>query len=415
MTGATPAVTTTNPLGCCFVSYRRARLPEIAALVRALHEMGIPTWQDLHDLDEQPLEATLRTVLADPNIASGVLWVTPEVAHSSIITDIEVPGLTGRAATDSAFALVPVAAGGLDYGNAAEAARSSMTLVDLATWNIGKVHGDPATADDITGVAQRVLRRRVRAIHAHLPAHDPFVVDVYTRTPAAHRPDAALTVDFTHLFDGRTAKAGAWNTVTTALRTSLQRVASDAPGRSIHLRGLVGLPTAVALGTVVPSPSGIDAAWLQYTPGSPDSLYTLTAAPDPSPFSVQLIDGNPGAADLAVLVSVSENTVPAFQATTGLGPFRGIVHATAPGEYPHRLDSAGQAVHVAHEVVRTIRSARSRYGAVGAVHLFVAGPAGLAFLIGQLLNTLGVVATYEHVSASGVGAYARAAVLDPSQ
>jgi hypothetical protein len=411
---AAPAVTTTNPLGSCFVSYRRTRVREIAALVRALHELGIPTWQDLHDLDEQPLEAMLRTVLTDPNLASGVLWVTPEVAHSTIITDIEVPLLTGRATTDSVFALVPVAAGGLHYGNAAEAARSSTALVDLATWNISKLDSDPATADDITSVAERVLRRRVRAIHAYLPAHHPFVVDVYTRTPAAHRPDAALTIDFTHLFDGRTAKTGMWDSVTASLRTSLQRVASDAPGRPVHLRGLIGLPTAVALGTVVPSPSGIDAAWLQYTPGREECICTLTAAPDPTPFELKLTDGTPGAADLAVLVSVSENTVPAFQATTGLGPFRGIVHAAAPGAYPHQFDSAGQVVHLAREVVRVIRSARSRYGTIGAVHLFIAGPAGLAFLIGQLLNTLGVVTTYEHVGTSGTGTYARAAVLVPS-
>lgn len=414
MTGATPAVTATNPLGYCFVSYRRTRVRETAALVRALHELGIPTWQDLRDLDEQPLEATLRTVLADPNLASGVLWLTPEVAYSTVITDVEIPGLTGRATTDSVFALVPVAAGGLDYGNAAEAARSNTALVDLATWNIGKVDGDPATADDISGVAKRVLRRRVRAIHAHLPADDPFVIDVYTRLPSAHRPGAALTVDFTHLFDGRTAKTGTWDTVTTSLRTSLQRVASDAPGRPVHLRGLVGLPTAVALGTVIPSPSGVDAAWVQHTPGRPDSIYTLAAAPDPTPFTVQLIDGTPGAADLAVLVSVSENTVPAFQATTGLGPFRGIVQVAAPAAYPHQFDSAGQAVHLAQEVVRAIRSARTRYGTIGAIHLFIAGPAGLAFLIGQLLNTLGAITTYEHEGVSATGAYAQAAVLDPS-
>lgn len=412
---ASTARATTNPFGYCFVSYRRTRLAEVGALVRALHELGVPTWQDLHDLDEQPLEATLRSVLADPNIASGVLWITPEVAHSPIITDIEVPGLAGRATADPAFALVPVAAGGLDYDTAADAARSSIALVDLGTWNIAKVGGDPATDDDIAGVAQRVLRRRVRAIHAHLPDGHPFVVDVFTRAPAVHHPDAALTIDFTHLFDGRSAKPGTWDTVTARLRTTLQRVTSDAPGRPVHLRGLVGLPAAVALGATVSSPSKANAAWVQYTPGSPDSLYALTVAPAPSPFSAQLIDGNPSAADLAVLVSVSENTIPAFQATTGLGPFRGIVHATASGDYPHRLVSAGQAVHVAHEVVRSIRLARSRYGTLGAVHLFVAGPAGLAFLIGQLLNTLGVVTTYEHVSASGVGAYARAAVLNPSR
>lgn len=414
MTGSTATVTTTNPFGYCFVSYRRTRLAEVGALVRALHELGVPTWQDLHDLDEQPLEATLRSVLADPNIASGVLWITPEVAHSAIITDIEVPGLAGRATADPTFALVPVAAGGLDYDTAAKAARSSIALVDLGTWNIGKVGGNPATDDDIAGVAQRVLRRRVRAIHAHLPDGYPFVVDVFTRTPAVHNPDAALTTDFTHLFDGRTAKPGTWDTVTASLRTTLQRVASDAPGRPLHLRGLVGLPTAVALGATVSSPSRANAAWLQHTPGRPDSPYTLTTAPVPSSFTVDLVDSNPGATDLAVLVSVSENTVPAFQATHGLGPFRGIVQASAPGGYPHLFDSPGQAVHVAHEVVRTIRAARSRYGTLAGVHLFIAGPAGLAFLIGQLLNTLGLVTTYEHVSASGVGAYARAVVLDPS-
>jgi len=134
----------------------------------------------------------------------------------------------------------------------------------------------------------------------------------------------------------------------------------------------------------------------------------------PSSFTVDLVDGNAMAADLAVLVSVSENTVPAFQASKGLGPFRGIVRATAPDGHPHLFDSPGHAVDLAQAVVRTIRSARSRYGTIGAVHLFIAGPVGLAFLIGQLLNTLGAVTTYEHVSASGTGAYARAAVLAPS-
>jgi hypothetical protein len=35
-------------------------------------------------------------------------------------------------------------------------------------------------------------------------------------------------------------------------------------------------------------------------------------------------------------------------------------------------------------------------------------------LIGQLLNTLGPVQTYEHVSTDGVGVYVSAALLTPS-
>lgn len=403
----------TNPFGWCFVSYRRARLAEIHALVCALHELGIPTWQDLDNLDEQPLETALREVLDDPNTASGVVWVTPEVANSPIITNLELPCLSQRA-DDPAFALIPVAAGGLDYHEAATVARSATTLIDLSTWNIGKVCGDPATAGDVRAVAQRVLRRRVRAIHAHLDPGASVVVDLYTRTPATQHADAALTMNLTHLFDGRHAKPGAWDTVTDAIRTTLARVAIDAPGRPVHLRGLVGLPTAVTLGATIPAPSGVDASWVQRGPGHPDALCTLNAEAEPSGFAVSLVDSSPSAADIAVLVSVSENTVPAFQATTGLGPFRGIVSATAPSALPHRLETPGQTLDLARSVVQEVRSARSRYGAIGAVHLFIAGPAGLAFLIGQLLNTLGVVVTYEHVSGTGTGTYAPEVSLEPS-
>jgi hypothetical protein len=414
MSGSTPEVTTTNPFGVCFVSYRRTRQAEVGALVRALHELGVPTWQDLDDLDEQPLEATLRAVLADPDTASGVLWVTPEVAHSTIITGLEVPGLTGRAAADPVFALVPVAAGGLDYAQAAAAARSTTTLVDLTTWNMSKVTGDPATIDDVVGVAKRVLRRRVQAVRGNLPPGDPFVMDVFTRSPVTRHSDAALTVDFTHLFDGRTARSGTWDTVTTSLRTVFALVARHSPGHPVHVRGLVGLPTAVTLGTVASAPSGVDVSWVQRTPGRDHALYALGTAPVPTSFTVNLVDRDAGAADLAVLVSVSENVVPAFQATSALGPFRGIVTATAPGRHPHTFDTPGQAVGLAHDVVRSVREARSRYGTVGVVHLFIAGPSGLAFLIGQLLNTLGPVITYEHVNATGTGTYAPTVTLRPS-
>ena len=38
-------------------------------------------------------------------------------------------------------------------------------------------------------------------------------------------------------------------------------------------------------------------------------------------------------------------------------------------------------------------------------------PVGLAMLIGQLLNTLGPVQTYEHIQVDAIGVYEPAAVL----
>jgi hypothetical protein len=43
----------------------------------------------------------------------------------------------------------------------------------------------------------------------------------------------------------------------------------------------------------------------------------------------------------------------------------------------------------------------------------MAAPAGLAVLIGQLLNTFGAIQTYEHVVADGSGRYRPAALLRP--
>ena len=62
-----------------------------------------------------------------------------------------------------------------------------------------------------------------------------------------------------------------------------------------------------------------------------------------------------------------------------------------------------------------MRTARREYGNIGTTHLFMAVPAGLAMLIGQLLNTFGgLVQTYEHVTVDGSGQYRPAALLRPN-
>jgi hypothetical protein len=409
------ALTRTDPTGRCFISYRRSRRAEIRQLVAALHDHGVPTWQDLTDLDEEPLEPALRAALADPGIASGVLWITPEVDGSPVITGVEISGLTDRAERGDGFYLVPVAAGGLDYGAAARTALARTTLNDFGAWNLARVHHDPITDNDAIAIARRVLARRVAAVHATLPAGAPLVIDVYTRGPAAHRPEAALTVDLTHRFDGRHAHAGAWHAhVLPALDAIVDETARRTPGRLLRFHGLVGLPTAVALGTALLAPRAVPAAWMQYTPRRPDTAYSLAEPRQPSGFRVAIRDHHPDTEDLAVLVSVSENTVPAVYATSGLPAFRGWVQADPPGVHPHLFSEPGEAVDLAHEIVTAIRAARGRYGRISDLHLFIAGPAGLAFLLGQLLNTLGTVHTYEHVNDHSIGHYRPAVALQPS-
>jgi SMODS-associated and fused to various effectors sensor domain len=411
----TASAEATNPAGRCFVSYRRSRLNEVRRLVAALHDYGMPTWQDLADLDEEPLEPALRAVLADPGTASGILWITPEVADSPVICGIEIPQMIARAERGDAFYLIPVAAGSLDYAVAARAALASATLNDFGTWNIFRVHHDPITEADADTVARRALARRIAAIHATAPDRTPLVIDIYARGSAVHRPDAALTVDLTHRFAGRHADTDTWQAhILPALGTIIDETARRAPGHPLQFRGLIGLPAAVALGTMVLAPRAVSAAWMQHTPGRADTAYSLAEDRRPSGFRVTLRDHRAEASDVAVLINVSENTVPAVQATAGLPEFRGWVHADPPGARPHFFPGPAEAVDLAHEVVMAMRAARSRYGRVRDVHLFIAGPVGLAFLLGQLLNTFGTIRTYEHVSDHSVGHYSPAVALEPS-
>src|SRR5207237_5536256 len=71
-----PPVGRTVPTGRCFICYKRERLPEIVTLVAALHDHGIPTWQDVSNLDYFHTEQRIADVLNDPATASEVLWIS---------------------------------------------------------------------------------------------------------------------------------------------------------------------------------------------------------------------------------------------------------------------------------------------------------------------------------------------------
>lgn len=148
---------------------------------------------------------------------------------------------------------------------------------------------------------------------------------------------------------------------------------------------------------------------------APPDIWSLDAALEPSGFTAQTVNGNVSADDLALLVSVASNVEPAFSASRPQLPaFRGIVKVTKPGNYPHDIETPGQAADVVRVIVRGLREARNTLQPRGTLHLFLAVPAGLAVMVGQSLNTFGPVQTYEHVGTDAVGVYQPATVLAPS-
>lgn len=401
----------TDPTGRSFLSYRRARLEEARLLIEAQHDLGIPTWQDIKDLEEVPTENRIREILDDPGTANALLWLTPDVAESPMIRQVEAPLILDRTRGDKIFFVVPVAAGGLDYKQVQDVLDPRLSVEDLSQWNLRKVTGDPIDSNEAAEAAVRVLRRRIEAIHRTLPFDEPLRLLFYTREKPPPQPGAALAIDWSHRFEGRTAKPGAWEHLLPALREIASVVTDKAPGRRIEVRGLASIPAATALGEAFLAPRGILVSWVQSRPGF-QQPWRLEAFRELSGFETKIESKDLAGKDLAVLVSVADNAEPAFSATRpDLPAFRALISVTKSGGLQHSLSTPGEALDVAYRVIEGIREARGAYREIECTHLFMAVPVGLAMLIGQLLNTLGPVQTYDHVETGGTGRYRPAVCL----
>jgi hypothetical protein len=407
----------TDATGHSFLSYRRSRLGEARLLIEAQHDVGIPTWQDLSDLGEGHTEMQLREVLADPITANALCWLTPDVAESAVITRTELPAIVQRMERKDAFFIVPVAAGGLDYAEVPRVVGSYVGAHDLGQWNVQKAAADPAGADEAATIARRILKHRVQAVTRQLPPAAPLRIVLNTRKKRSCEPGVALQLDWTHRFDGRVARPpDAWHTyLLPALETVARACEENAPGRQLVAEGLCALPAAVALGSAFLATRRVPVAWRQVSPKRAPELWAVSASPEPSGFTAEIRPEQTGADDLALLVSVASNVEPALAASRRhLPPFRGLVIVTKPGAYPHDIATPGEAADVVRVVVEGLRAARHRLQPRGTLHLFLAVPAGLAMMIGQMLNTFGPVQTYEHIGTDAVGSYQLAARLQPS-
>ena len=199
-----------------------------------------------------------------------------------------------------------------------------------------------------------------------------------------------------------------------ALARVVETIRQHAPGRDVEAFGLPTLPAALAFGCAFLSTSGLRASWRQITPGHQDQLWTLAEPRGDSGFKPKIMGKDANARDIAVLVSIADNAEPLFaDYQKNLPPLRALVQVTKPGPYPHLIRSPGEATDIALAVQDGMRTARREYGSIGTMHLFMAAPAGIAVLVGQLLNTLGAVQTYEHLSIDGSGCYKPAAILRP--
>ncbi len=404
----------TDPTGTSFLSYRRSRIAEASLLIAAQHDLGIPTWHDLGNLDDEHTEDQLGRVLSDEGTANAVVWLTPDVHESAIIQRVELPKIQERVRLRDGFFVVAVAAGRLARADVDRVVETTLTAHDWSEWNLRSVEGDPIGLEDAQTIARRVLEKRVQAVHGRLSPGEPITLLVYTRTRPPIGTGASLVLDWSARFQGREAPTDAWiRHLLPAVETVARTIGTFAPGRTVVATGQASLSAAVALGYAFMAPRGIDVAWKQRLPSGEEEVWSLRTPRTDSAFDVESRGKEVNEDSLAVLVSISSNVEPAFAATKHTLPrFRAILH----GRLRHtRLITAGEATDIAQKVRQSIQEARTEFrGLRGGVHLFVSAPVGLAMMIGQLLNAVGPVQLYEHRGDNATGSYVPSAELSQS-
>jgi hypothetical protein len=406
----------TNPRGKSFLSYRRSRLEEAKLLIEAQHEVGVPTWQDLSNLGDAHTEEELRGILASEDTANALVWLTPDFSASDVIQKIELPAIFSRLALKDSFFMVAVAAGGLDYGTAASAVRPEVAIRQPSEWNLRKADGNPISKQEAPRFANFVLRRRLAELQKRGKQSQALNLKLFTRQKPPSTMSDDLILDWTHLFTGRRTAQSNWGDVLLpALSVVSENLVEQNSDKVIHAGGLLSLPAAMALGCSFLAPKRMSVLWEQYTPGRGSAYWSIESHREDCGFAAITEGKDVDATALAVLVSVNSDVTPAFlQSRTGLPKFRAVTSVTRQGPYPHLLDKPAQAIDLAHIIIDEIRIAKAKYHCSES-HVFAAIPAGLAFLIGQLLNTMGPIQTYEHIQDTAIGQYEAAARLIPSR
>jgi hypothetical protein len=263
-----------------------------------------------------------------------------------------------------------------------------------------------------------VLGRRLEAIRQALSASNPIRLGIFTRARPPQDSELHLAFDWQPRFDGRQATAAMWErTLLPSLRTVAEAVSRQHSGRAVVARGQACLPALVALGAAFLEPRKVHLIWQQHMRDSGRVQdWSLRSSPEESGFDVEVVPNDVAAEDIAVCVTFRNTVHQAVkrgQASNDIPRFRAVVDASLPEGHSTVIDSPGRARDAVSKLADGIHAAQTEYPAGGKLHLFMDAPAGFAVMLGQKLNGMGPVQTYEHEQLDGIGRYAPAALLHP--
>jgi hypothetical protein len=212
-----------------------------------------------------------------------------------------------------------------------------------------------------------------------------------------------VELDWTGRFnrdERRIASPEEWkNDLLPELRRVRDALAGAATGKFVDLRGKLPLTAALAVGAALTEVAGFKLRVEQPT-GGETYLWRSDAPRSTARLEVKHEDGQAGD-DVLIGISIIGNgldDLEALRATKGFGPM--VYAEPASGTGNTAVASAGDAAALATDGRNLLRAMRSKYKAKR-VHLVLYTPSSFAVFLGQRLNAVGTVVTYERTADGG--------------
>ncbi len=381
----------TSSRGPVFLSYRHSDGAELAqALAWALRSAGIPVWLDRNDLPPGDTERRLEEAMQS-RLSGAVLLVTPDIAASSVVKEIELPHLL-RLEAEGAFTLsiastIETETGGLDYS--APDRLLSRTVPDLKG-----LRQDPVlTSRDVANIARSHCRQRMESLRAGIETAGQ-VIDINMQTrivPSAIGPYADLVLRLRPPVPGdrRPHRQGLEDL--RLFLSDLPHLLEIAGARHARVSGGAHLSVAFALGAALPTThiGDVDAV---DTAGHAWSISDNAPAPGASARLLEVIERSPLEApkgDAVVYVDLlPTRSDPAFDRLVEGHPgrFASVFHIRPVAEGNLSPGDAGAIVAEASHAIRRAAS----HSETSEVHLLLRCPWTVALLLGRTLNTIRV-------------------------
>jgi hypothetical protein len=380
-----------------FLCYSRADAAAVEELSRALRRRGLWIWRDLEDL--RLGRSSLRSIDDALAAVAGVLiYITPQSLRSPFIQQVELSAALARARSDARFPIIPVLDGvTIDELDAfSRTRRDDPRLTDFQLFTL------PANPSERPAAIRTLAREALRTILPHNLKHaasrSAFTVEIFSRSPVVYDYPSDARVDWVESTQAGVPSLETWqkelHPALEDLVDAFQLVGRRPP---IKLRPHAArLSVALAAGYVFRKTTGFN-LWVEQTTGVLQWWRTDEQEQAPPPFVVTPFDHDPNGSDLTLEVTMTQPVgaaVTEWITATGASIRRRVQLQLGTGE----ISGSAQALAAARQIRAVIDQERARTPVPKQIHLFFAGPAALAALIGWHLNKVGPLLVYEYDS-----------------